>query len=87
MSLEDDFLSAQTRVKTLKRPPSNERLLELYSLFKQATQGDVSGSRPGALNFKARAKYDAWAERKGLPSEQAKRAYVDLVEQLLTDDR
>ncbi len=83
MALEDDFRSAQERVKTLTTRPSNETLLELYSLFKQATEGDVQGKRPGMLDIKGRAKYDAWAGRKGLGREAAMQQYVSLVERLL----
>jgi acyl-CoA-binding protein len=83
MALADDFSSAQERVKTLKTRPSNDTLLELYSLFKQATEGDVQGKRPGMLDLKGRAKYDAWAGRKGLGKEAAMQQYVALVERLL----
>ncbi|HZI04862.1 MAG TPA: acyl-CoA-binding protein [Archangium sp.] len=83
MALADDFSSAQERVKTLKTRPSNDTLLELYSLFKQATEGDVQGKRPGILDLKGRAKYDAWAGRKGLGREAAMQQYVALVERLL----
>nr|CAD19080.1 acyl-CoA binding protein [Stigmatella aurantiaca Sg a15] len=83
MALEDDFRSAQERVKALKTRPSNDRLLELYSLFKQATEGDVQGKRPGILDVKERAKYDAWVGRKGLGRESAMQQYVALVERLL----
>ena len=83
MALADDFSSAQERVKTLKTRPSNDTLLELYSLFKQATEGDVQGKRPGMLDLKGRAKYDAWAGRKGLGREAAMQQYVALVERLL----
>ncbi len=83
MALEDDFRSAQERVKTLTTRPSNDSLLELYSLFKQATEGDVQGKRPGMLDLKGRAKYDAWAGRKGLGREAAMQQYVALVDRLL----
>ncbi len=83
MALEDDFRSAQERVKTLTTRPSNDTLLELYSLFKQATEGDVQGKRPGLLDLKGRAKYDAWAGRKGVGREAAMQQYVSLVERLL----
>mgnify|MGYP001140483905 CR=1 FL=1 len=83
VSLDEDFQAAQTRVKQLAQTPPPERLLELYSLYKQATEGDVKGSRPGMLDFKGRAKYDAWAGRQGTPREAAKQAYVDLVQRLI----
>ncbi len=50
MSLKDDFESAVTRSKELPEKPSNEILLNLYSLYKQATDGDVSGEKPGLFD-------------------------------------
>jgi diazepam-binding inhibitor (GABA receptor modulating acyl-CoA-binding protein) len=83
MSLAEKFATAQEQVKTLKSAPSNDQLLELYALYKQGTAGDVTGSRPGMFDLKGRAKYDAWAGKKGIGKEQAQQAYVDLVERLL----
>ncbi len=77
-----DFEAAQARVKSLRSTPSPNELLELYALFKQGTQGDVSGSRPGLVDFKGRAKFDAWEKKKGLTTQAAQAAYVELVEQL-----
>jgi diazepam-binding inhibitor (GABA receptor modulator, acyl-CoA-binding protein) len=82
VSLEEDFQSAQTRVKQLTQTPPPDRLLELYSLYKQATEGDVKGSRPGMLDFKGRAKYDAWAARRGTDKAAAMQSYVELVKRL-----
>lgn len=83
MTLAERFQDAQARVQTLPTRPSNATLLELYSLFKQATAGDVQGKRPGLLDPKGRAKWDAWAARQGLAREAAMQAYVELVERLL----
>jgi acyl-CoA-binding protein len=82
MSLEEQFSRAQERVKELSRRPSDLQLLDLYSLYKQATMGDVTGKRPGGFDFKGRAKWDAWKQRAGLSREEAMRKYVDLVERL-----
>ncbi|MEO9524500.1 MULTISPECIES: acyl-CoA-binding protein [Marinobacter] len=57
--------------------PSNEMKLEFYALYKQATEGDVSGKRPGMMDFVARAKFDAWDKLKGTPSEEAMQQYID----------
>lgn len=59
--------------------PSNEYKLKMYALYRQATDGDVSGKRPGMLNVIERAKYDAWAEVKGMSREDAMQAYIDEV--------
>jgi acyl-CoA-binding protein len=81
-TLESRFADAKKRVETLEARPSNEKLLELYGLYKQATEGDVSGSRPGLLDLKGRAKYDAWARRKGTAKDDAMKGYVALVDEL-----
>ena len=80
--LEKSFQAAQSAARKLKNKPDNETLLELYSYFKQATEGDVSGDRPGAFDFVARAKFDAWQARKGVKKDAAMRGYIKLVEHL-----
>ena len=82
MALVDDFSAAQVRVKKLSRTPASDELLELYALYKQGTSGDVSGERPGMLDFKGRAKYDAWAGKRGGTKDAAMQSYVALVERL-----
>jgi len=83
MAMEDDFAEAQKRVKTLSSTPSNDKLLELYSLYKQGSTGDVQGKRPGMLDLKGRAKYDAWSKKKGMGKDDAMKAYVALVDGLV----
>lgn len=82
MALADDFNAAVARSKELTKRPSNEELLDLYALFKQASEGDVSGDRPGGFDFKAIAKYDAWASKKGKTKEGAMQDYIDLMARL-----
>lgn len=82
MALEEDFASAQTRVRSLSKTPDASELLELYALYKQGSSGDVTGSRPGMLDFKGRAKYDAWTGKKGTARDAAQKAYVELVGKL-----
>lgn len=82
MELEKKFQSAAERSKGLSKRPSNEELLALYSLYKQATEGDVTGDRPGGFDFKAIAKYDSWTEKKGIAKEEAMKEYIALVEKL-----
>ena len=80
--LDARFTAAAEASKTLPKRPDNDTLLQMYSLFKQATVGDVEGKRPGFTDMVGRAKYDAWAKIKGMPAEDAKAAYTDLVEGL-----
>jgi diazepam-binding inhibitor (GABA receptor modulator, acyl-CoA-binding protein) len=80
--MQQQFDEAVAKSKTLTKRPSNEELLQLYALFKQATEGDVSGERPGGFDFKAIAKYDAWADIKGKSKDQAMKDYIALVDRL-----
>ena len=82
MELQQKFDSAVARSKEVTKRPSNEELLQMYALYKQASEGDVSGERPGGFDFKAIAKYDAWAELKGKGKEQAMQEYISLVDKL-----
>jgi len=61
---------------------SNEQKLQMYALYKQATEGDVSGKKPGMMDFVARAKYTAWEDQKGKTAEQAMTKYINEVEAL-----
>ena len=76
------FEDAQKRAKALQKTPSNDDLLELYAFYKQATTGDVTGSRPGMLDLKGRAKFDAWTKKKGTSKDDAMSKYAALVERL-----
>lgn len=82
MTIAEKFEDAQRRVKELKSAPDTDKLLELYALFKQATTGDATGARPGMMDFKGRAKWDAWATKKGTSKDAAMAAYVALVDRL-----
>ena len=83
MASQEEFEKAQADIKTLTERPSNDELLDLYALYKQASDGDVQGKRPGMLAVKDRAKYDAWATKKGTSSDDARDKYVSLVGSLL----
>ena len=82
MELKQQFETAVSESKQLPTKPSNEVLLQIYSLYKQATEGEVAGDRPGGFDFVAAAKYDAWAGQKGKTSEVAMKEYVDLIDAL-----
>jgi acyl-CoA-binding protein len=76
--LVQQFADAQARIKPVTGL-GNDVLLELYALYKQATSGDVSGSRPGMMDMKGRAKFDSWTKRKGMTKDAAMQAYIALV--------
>ena len=80
--LKQAFESAVAESKTLSERPDNMTLLRLYALFKQGSDGDVSGERPGFTDFVGRAKWDAWSALKGTSPDDAMRQYIDLVDDL-----
>ena len=80
--LDARFEAAAAKAKELPARPDNETMLLLYSLYKQATVGDVSGKRPGFTDFVGRAKYDAWKKLQGTANDEAKEAYISKVNEL-----
>ena len=82
MATQAEFEEAVERSKTLAARPSNDVLLQLYGLYKQATDGDVSTPRPGGFDFKSIAKWDAWKGQEGKSQEAARAEYVQLVNDL-----
>jgi acyl-CoA-binding protein len=76
------FEQATKDIQALSERPDNETLLRLYALYKQGSEGDVSGAKPGFFDFVGTAKYEAWAKLKGTPSDEAMQKYVDLVGKL-----
>ncbi|XP_072840764.1 acyl-CoA-binding protein [Pogona vitticeps] len=77
-----EFEKAAEEVKNLKSKPTDQEMLEIYSHYKQATVGDVNTERPGMLDFKGKAKWDAWNSLKGMGKEDAMKAYIAKVQEL-----
>jgi acyl-CoA-binding protein len=86
MSIAQEFAQAQKDVNELPTRPANNTLLKLYAYYKQATEGDASGERPGGFDFVRRAKFDAWTEIKGISKQEAMKKYVALVASLKESD-
>jgi acyl-CoA-binding protein len=76
------FEQAVKAAKQLENRPDNDTLLKLYSLYKQATEEDVSGEKPGFFDFIAVAKYEAWEKLAGMTKNDAREAYIELVREL-----
>ena len=84
MDLKNLFEQAVSDSKSLSDRPSNDTLLQLYSLYKQATEGDVNTDPPAnPFDFVAKAKYEAWAGLKGKSRDAAMKEYVQLYHCLL----
>ncbi|MDX2302552.1 MAG: acyl-CoA-binding protein [Microscillaceae bacterium] len=82
MELQEKFEQAVLKSKSFTKKPSNDTLLQLYALYKQATQGDVSGSKPGMFDLVGKYKYEAWEKLKGLDTQTAQQQYIDLIDTL-----
>ncbi len=83
MAVKELFEQAVNESKNLVEKPSNNVLLQLYGLYKQATEGDIDAGAPAnAFDFVAKAKFNAWEELKGKPRELAMQEYADLVAKL-----
>jgi acyl-CoA-binding protein len=80
--LNADFEQASNNVKQLSERPDNDTLLKLYALYKQGSEGDVNGPKPGFFDFVGTAKYEAWAKLKGTGADDAKKKYIALVKKL-----
>jgi acyl-CoA-binding protein len=80
--LKQAFEQAARDVQTLAERPDNDTLLRLYALYKQGSEGDVHGDKPGFFDFVGTAKYEAWGKLKGTPQDAARQQYIDLVAKL-----
>ena len=81
-TLNEQFEQAVADSKNLPERPDNMTMLKIYALYKQASAGDVDGKRPGFTDMVGRAKWDAWNEVKGQTADEAKQAYIDVIEDL-----
>ena len=81
--LKKEFEKAASDIKGLSERPDNDTMLRLYALYKQGSEGDVKGDKPGFFDFVGAAKYEAWEKLQGTSPEQAMRKYVDLVKKLV----
>jgi acyl-CoA-binding protein len=80
--LQSEFQAAVEGSRKLSERPDNRTLLRIYGLYKQATEGDVAGSKPGMSDLVGRAKWDAWNGLKGTAKDDAMRQYVELIRSL-----
>ena len=72
----------QEKAEEMGKLPDDKKL-QVYALFKQGTLGDVNTARPGMLDFKGKAKWDAWEAKKGTTQEDAMKEYIELIQSIL----
>lgn len=83
--LKQKFEAASKGVLAAKKDPGNDMKLKLYAHYKQGTEGDVTGEKPGFTDFVNRAKYEAWAKLKGTTKDAAMEAYIKLADRVTRD--
>ena len=83
---DEGFADARKKVEELYTRMDNKTIRKVYAYYKQATEGDISGKRPSALRFRDRVKFDAWSSICGMSREDARSAYIDLVNNLDLND-
>ena len=81
-ALKTEFDKAVAESKELPEKPDNQTLLKIYGLYKQSTEGDNGGKRPGFTDMVGRMKFDAWAGLKGKTADDSRQEYIDLIESL-----
>ena len=86
--MSEAFNAARARVEdkaneAALKSISNDKQLEIYSLFKQATVGDCNIAQPAITDQKGRAKWTAWEGRKGMSKADAEAAYAEIVGEIL----
>ena len=81
--LKARFEQATKDIQALPERPDNDTLLRLYALYKQGSEGDVSGAKPGFFDFVGTAKYEAWEKLSGTSQDDAMKKYVDAVKKLV----
>ncbi|EGW30082.1 uncharacterized protein SPAPADRAFT_57544 [Spathaspora passalidarum NRRL Y-27907] len=78
-----EFTAKADAVQNLTTKPSDDELLKLYGLYKQATVGDVNTDRPSAFDFKGKYKWDAWKALEGKSQEDAEAEYIEFASSLI----
>ncbi|KAL7840315.1 hypothetical protein AOLI_G00256380 [Acnodon oligacanthus] len=83
MTLQKEFEQYADDVKKVKTRPTDQELLDLYGLYKQAVVGDINIDKPGITDLKGKAKWDAWNSRKGMSKDDAMTAYIALAKEII----
>ncbi|XP_067304670.1 acyl-CoA-binding domain-containing protein 7 [Pseudorasbora parva] len=82
MSLKAEFEQCADDVMKMKARPTDSEMRELYGLYKQASVGDINIEKPGLLDMKGKAKWNAWNLKKGMSNEDAMNAYISLAKEV-----
>ena len=83
MSNSNEFLTAAEYAIKLNQSPTNDELLSLYKYYKQSVVGNNDTPKPGLLNIRAKAKWEAWTSVKDLSKHNSEVEYIKLVNQMI----
>ncbi|XP_071759427.1 acyl-CoA-binding domain-containing protein 7 [Centroberyx gerrardi] len=84
MSLQAEFEKIAEDVKKVKTRPTDQELLDVYGLYKQGVVGDINIDKPGMMDMKGKAKWEAWNSRKGMSKDDAMSAYITLAKEIIS---
>ena len=78
-----EFLTATNIIKQLATPPCEDEYSCLYGLYKQATIGDNTKSKPLFINIIEVKKWESWEKYKSCSQYDAEVKYITLVNDLI----
>lgn len=82
-SMEKEFQTAVANLQKVSTDVDNDKKLKLYALYKQATNGPCSDEKPSMFNVVDKAKWQAWKALGDQSSDDAKKDYISIVNELL----
>jgi diazepam-binding inhibitor (GABA receptor modulating acyl-CoA-binding protein) len=86
--IKEKFKKAANEIKANSELKlDNDTLLSLYGYYKQGLEGDCNTEAPGFLDFKGKAKWEAWNKLKGLSNEDAMKKYYKKVKKILEEKK
>ncbi|KAI3517740.1 hypothetical protein L1887_16959 [Cichorium endivia] len=75
------FMAATAANRSSQKLP-NDLKLQLYGLYKIATEGPCSVPQPSAIKMTARLKWNAWHKLGAMPTEEAIHKYIEIITEL-----
>tara|TARA_Y100000114_G_C11584396_1_gene242648 strand:- start:311 stop:583 length:273 start_codon:yes stop_codon:yes gene_type:complete len=84
MTTNELFTEASILVRNLDTTPTDNEILRLYGLYKQATVGDCNEvNKPSLFDIKGKMKHEWWQKEKGKDKENAMKEYTEFVVDLM----
>ncbi len=82
--MQDEFEDMSHRLANSDLDIDENIQIQLYGLYKQATQGDCYADQPWTSQKEAYAKWSVWFSNRGMLKEDAMKIYIEMVKRLLS---